>query len=270
MLADEIKEMEKQGLGEDEIKRILFERGISPREIRQGLEQAGIKPAGGDEQMEGMQPSIMAQQIEQTAIPESMEGEGTFPIPQEPVQNYEYQAPGQNVQAEQYAGYPQYEYQAPGLGTEAVSEIAEQIVLEKIEDIKKKISGVSEFKAIAEGKIKNFSDRLDKIEANINNLQFAVLKRVGDYIQGVEDVKRELQMNQEVFSRILEPLTENIKKLEEISGGKGGKIQGRPESAKLKEEQAEQHEIVGTKEEKKEEMKTGKKKKQSFEAYLRR
>ena len=57
-------------------------------------------------------------------------------------------------------------------------------------------------------KIDNISDRLKRIESNIDTLQAEILERVGSYGRGIEGVKKEMSMMQESFGKIVNNLAD--------------------------------------------------------------
>jgi len=203
-LLDTVKQMQSQGLADVEITQKLQEQGLDPREIDDALNQSKIKAAvsGGYEQ-EGqasvmqnatMQPSITDQQQEQA--------------PQQSQQEYypeTYQQPA----------YQQEYYQPQSMGTETVTEIADQIVSEKISDIKKSLSLIADFKTTTDAKVSNIDTRLKKIEASIDKLQSGILGRVGEFGQAVQDIKQEMGMMQDSFSKVVSQAVSNTRRPQE-------------------------------------------------------
>ena len=101
--------------------------------------------------------------------------------------------------------YEQYQQYQPA-GTEAVTDIAEQIIDERISKLKKEVEGLSQFKTEADAKIKNIDERLEKIEEVIEKLQASILSKIGTYGQNIESINKEMQMMQDSFSKALGPL----------------------------------------------------------------
>lgn len=136
------------------------------------------------------------------------------PKPQE--EGYEEQGQQQyeqgQYQPEQYQEYsPQQEYGYSAAGasdTDTLIEIAEQVFFEKIKPMQKQIEDLNEFKILAQTKIDNISDRLKRIELNIDKLQAEILEKVGSYGRGLEGVKKEIGMVQESFGKIVNTLAD--------------------------------------------------------------
>jgi hypothetical protein len=226
-LVNKIKEMQDQGLADEQIAQQLGEQGFSPLEVSQALEQAKIKAAVSEPQPQT--PTALAGTPAQTLQPPETEGMEmqqsvmesqplgeapvTIPEPQAPLSeapvteaspetpNYIYPTP----QAP-YSGYQPYEYQPAS--AETMSEIAEQISEEKSAIMKKNLSSLENFKVVAERKIKDIDERLKKIEQVIERLQASIIGKIGSYWQNIQDIKKEMQMMQESFSKALNPLIE--------------------------------------------------------------
>jgi len=252
-LIERISQMQKQGLTNEEIIKRLQEEGASPKDINEAIDQSQVKSAVSEQppQSAGMQPSVMTAPIEAApaapnAPPPAPEQPMTMPAPQpmqpatqpiEPRQPIEPQmpaeqmmmpAPGQMPPSEQQPmfqeqeaayGYPAQEYPAyeTASDTEMITEIAEQIVNEKSQKTEKQILEMIRFKTETQGKINNIDDRLKRIEMLIDRLQTSILGKIGEYGRNISDLKSEMETTQESFSKILNPLTENIEELRKIT-----------------------------------------------------
>ena len=207
---EQILNMKKQGIPDEEIINELAQRGISPREINDALKQAQIKNAVSNVGDVELQPSIMP--------------EGTYkPMP---ANNQRYQPEQEYApapQEETYAPQEQQQYYAPesraeyapaGIDTDTVMEIADQIFSEKIKKIQKQLDATSEAAIVLQTKTENISERLKKIESIIDKLQIAILEKVGSYGQNLESIKKEMSMMQDSFSKMVSPSREFKKKEE--------------------------------------------------------
>jgi len=198
---EEVSKMRNQGMCDGEIVRTLQDKGTSPRAINDALNQESIKSAVSKEEESQEDYSSPPQYNNETyAKPQEIPEEGEY-YPQEEMQNYQ--------------GYPQeesYDYSpSQGIDTSTIIEIAEQVFLEKIQKIQKKIDEISEFKTLADSRIESFSERLKKIESMIDNLQLRILEKVGSYGQGIEGIKKEISMMQDSFGKMANALSDNKK-----------------------------------------------------------
>jgi len=199
---DQIMQMKRQGVPDEEIVNSLAQQGISPREITDALKQAQIKDAVsyGDEEM---QPSII-QGGEAPAPAQAQE----YYAPQEyqPQQEAAYQ-PQQETQQQYYAPEAGYA-QAGGIDTDTIIEIADQVFSDKIKKIQKQTDAVSEAAIVLQTKTESISERLKKIESIIDKLQISILEKVGSYGQNLESIKKEMGMMQDSFSKMVSPSRE--------------------------------------------------------------
>ena len=100
-------------------------------------------------------------------------------------------------------GYGDYGGYSQGISPELVNEIAEQVVAEKVSDMINTITNLVEFKTKIEAKIENINTRLERAETGLDQLQSAVIKKVGSYVQNVQDIKTEMRLMQNSFSKAL-------------------------------------------------------------------
>ena len=252
---EQVMELKRTGIPENEIMGKLREQGVSPNAITEALNQAKIKSAvssGGGIKNE-MEPSMMGPEGAEPP-PKELPTEGGFsdadltpappryptsppqkgitPVSREVSNEEEYvpQPQGefypnqdqQQYQQEQYQpeqyipqGYsPQQEYGYPTSGisdTDTIIEITEQVFSEKIKTIQKQVEDLTEFKVLAQTKIDNISDRLKRIELNIDRLQAEILEKVGSYGRGLEGIKKEMGMMQQSFGKIVKTVVDKTK-----------------------------------------------------------
>jgi hypothetical protein len=209
-LVDQIQSMKQQGLGENEIIRKLQDSGFSPLEINQAIEHSKIKSAVSnlnsdlpeqprEENLSSeMQPSVMESPTE-----EEISGQKT--------QEYEQYSPQQPQQEYYYPQEQQYQQYQP-TATENVAEITEQIFEEKIDEMRKKVIEINSFRILTDRKIKNIDERLKKIESFIQQLEIKILGKIGNYGENLQDIKKEMNIMQDSFGKVINPLINNIKK----------------------------------------------------------
>lgn len=213
---EEVKQMKDQGMTDDQIVQLMRDKGAPYRDIADALAQTQIKaaveqkdepqiPYQQDQPQEPMlQPSLLQS-------PQAPDGGSQAPIqaqyqPQEAPSQQQYYPQSQDQQygtqqqdyaqpGDQYYGYPQ--------SSDMISEIAEQVVADKMSELRKHIEKVIDFRTTAESKIQFIDERLKRIEKVIDTLQSSVLRKVGDYVTNVEDIKRELVETQKTFSKIV-------------------------------------------------------------------
>ena len=242
---ERVKQMKQTGMSESEIIKSLQEQGIPPREINDSIAQSRIKdvisgtpisgmsspntvqesPSPGTEEadsysMEGMEPSLINQQLqasnqEPDQYPQqSLQYPGYGEYSQEGSDGY----PQQPQQEGQYENYQSYYGTGYGTSTETISEIASQMIDEKLSKTNKILNNLTEFKIILDGKVEKIDQRLQRIESIIDQLQTSLIRKASSQTQDTEDIKTEIRGMQTSFSKILNPLTDNIREMERIKG----------------------------------------------------
>jgi hypothetical protein len=211
-LFEDILKMYRTGLSDTDIVQKLTQQGYSPLQISEALNQAKIKQQTSSE----LTPSIMEEAIPSpTGVPSP-----NMPIPhQMPMQMpSRMQQPAQQAQEQYYPyQYPSYEAQQPKIETEAIEEIAEEIVNEKWQEVKGKVGDVIEWKLYAEKRIVAVEERLKRIESSFDRLQVALLGKVQEYGQNIRDLSAEMGSMQNAFGKVLSPLVDNVKELGKIT-----------------------------------------------------
>jgi len=197
---EQIQQLRQQGLSDNQIINSLQEQGISPREINEALSQSEVKsaitPQAPEQQMPEQQP-LENQPQEATNAQYASEQYAQQPYPQE--QYAQTADQGQNAQE------PYYQQ---AIDTETIREIAKQIIETELEKTKSQITEITKLKTELKFQIENIDTRLTKIENSMESLQSAILKKVGDFGEAVQDISKDLQSTQESFSKLVNPLVD--------------------------------------------------------------
>ena len=228
---ERVMQMKEEGISNPNIIQTLRQEGISPKEIDEALSQSEIKYAvNGSEEGKMPEGEQMEQDMQQennenysgegysrSSFQESSEGDTGVIDPgveQQPgmAQEYypEYNAP--------QSGYQEYQAQQP-VDIETINEMVEQAIEEKTDTLKKQVSSFTKFKEDTGIELEKLSARLKKIEDTIDELQISILRRVGEYGKNVESIAKEMHATQDTFSKIIDPLTDNIRELRELTEG---------------------------------------------------
>lgn len=233
-IIEEIGKMRQAGRSEQDISAVLKQRGFSDEEVSNLVSQTQIKEAIDSSAVPvptpqaetqdynqnteyqtpyfGLRPTTeelgspqMQQQYPQESIPvpSPMGMQEEYPpqeYSQQPPQEYpqEYQQPSQ----EGY-DYGQQQY-APSsaISSDTITEIAEQVVMEKLSKITKNLEKTLDLKTTLDAKLFNLNERLQRIEKIIDRLQLSILQKVGEYVVNVSDLKKELVETQKSFTAI--------------------------------------------------------------------
>jgi hypothetical protein len=208
-LLEEIQRMRSTGMQDDQIVLKLQEQGNTYRAISEAMSQSKIKQAIEEPESVPLppMPSDVAPQQEDYSSGSMQEMQPSL-MPIEEQQTQQQQPnyfPAQGYESSQaQPNYQQsYDYQSQGLSNDTIMEISEQIVSEKLTDVRKKLEKMSSFKTELETKTESIEERLKRIERIIDSLQTSVLRKVGDYVTNVEDIKHELIETQKTFAKVL-------------------------------------------------------------------
>ena len=125
-----------------------------------------------------------------------------------------YDTPTEYYPQESYdQGYSASGEYSPNYGTnventDTMIEISEQVFSEKMKTLQKQIQDLNEFKSLTQSKVDNMSDRLKRLESVIDRLQTSIIEKIGNYGSGLETVKKEIEMMQDSFGKIVGDLAD--------------------------------------------------------------
>ena len=128
---------------------------------------------------------------------------------QEPPGEIYNPGPPQQYPAQEFypqEGYEEYAENEGVLNTNTILEISEQVFSEKIKKFQKQLNDTREFDALAQVKLENISSRLKRIEGSFDQLQIKILQRIGSYGKSLEVNRKEMDMMQNSFRKMVNPL----------------------------------------------------------------
>lgn len=189
---NEALDLLKRGMSNEEISRQLERKGYSLQQISDAINQAQIKQG-----VEGELPDLQQAPTE---------NEMDIPFPEQT------EDAGQGVVQQQYAMPPQ-----PTMGYEEIQALVEQIVEEKWREMMRDVGDVGVFKARVSDDLEAVKQELLRTQKRLEDLQVAVLGKVRDYSQSMQAVGSDIKALEQVLSKILQPLTSNVKELSRIT-----------------------------------------------------
>lgn len=231
---DKVIQMQQQGISDEEIYTQLQNEGVAPVEIENSFNQAKIKNAVSppenipQEQMvsQGMRASITQSEPPMHTEPRtpnsqpptiSLADKPQTPDSQFPTSDYQ---PQDNYYQETPQAYSQQDYYAPQTGqidTETISEIAEQVVTEKLNEYKNKIGDIASFRNTIQDKVDDIDDRLKRIENTIDKLQQAIVGKIGEFGETSAMIHKDLDNLHGTVAKLMNPLIDNYNELKKIS-----------------------------------------------------
>jgi len=176
---------------------------------------SGSAPSGNSQstnsgQYAGMEPSMLAQ--EQQGRQEAQQAP---PVDQGYQQTMQQDLGGSGGAYE--SGYPEYQPYQEAMSSDMITEISEQVVSEKLAVLHDQLEKAIDFRNTAETRIVNLDERMRRIEQILDRLQLSLLQKVGQYVNDVSDIKKEMRETQKSFKA----LVPGVKK---VSGKKGNEI----------------------------------------------
>ncbi len=160
----------------------------------------GVGPdvgGGGPIVGEAQQPFV--EDVQMYAPPADANTQGVVP---DPYQGVDYAA-NAYAQYEQQPEPGQYQQYQEAMSSDLISEIAEQVVSEKLSVLQDRFERVLDFKNVVETRVASIDERLRRIEQIIDRLQLSLLQRVGDYMMHVDDLRQEVVETQKSFRALL-------------------------------------------------------------------
>jgi DNA-binding transcriptional MerR regulator len=232
-LTKKIIELQNTGSTDEQIIQQLQNEGNSPKEIYDSLNQVQVKnaispppmnvqdqtPQNALEEMQEYPPANFNQnqtpEIENTQEQPTQKIQAPPTPEQPPMQEYAQQQEDYYNQTPQaYSQDQNYPYQQEYTSTETISEIAEQVVLEKFEDFEEKMSDLTNFKDLIESRVDDLNERLKKIEHSISTLNSAVIGKVGEVSQNNALIHKDIDNLHGTVSKLMNPLIDNLNALE--------------------------------------------------------
>lgn len=193
-----ILDLQKNGMQGKDIENTMRQEKFNSGDISSGMDQAAVK-----------------NEISPTREPLSLDN---VPAPQEtPAETAQPAAIAQSNTPE-IPSTPSFAPEPTGRANyEAIEEIAESVISEKWEEMISNIGDLKLWKERVETDLSGVKQEILRIESRFENLQKAVLGKVGEYSEGINDLTVEMKAMEKVFEKILEPLTRNVKELDEIT-----------------------------------------------------
>lgn len=111
---------------------------------------------------------------------------------------------------------PTQEY-APAADAEQFEEIAESIIEEKWQEVRKTIGAMKEAQDDSNKRFLTMQQEITDLKDEMNNLHKAIVTKVSDYDKNLINVGVEIKAMEKVFQKILPTLTDNVNELSKIT-----------------------------------------------------
>jgi len=235
---EEVIELKKKGYDNAKVVSELAKKGFNNQQISEALNQADIKggvegkiPAAAEENFSEaeMKPSAlsdeeMAENIPVPSPPKNAPGPAAAP---DATPNEESPAaiglPATNIpdipEAQDTFSQP---LMPPGQPTatmdmESIQELVESVIDERWQEVVVSVGDITIWKSRVEDDISAIKQEVLRLEDRFTKLQSSIIGKVDEYQRGIAKVGNEMEALEKVFSKIMEPLTTNIKELQRIT-----------------------------------------------------
>lgn len=207
-LIEDITSMQEEGRDDNEIRSVLRQKGISEPEINGAMSQVLIKGAVNQnyeypEQNTPYQESQYPMAPTAQNVPQSYEGMEPSLLTQPYSQNEMPQTTDAYSNSGEAYNYAQYQPYQESFSPDVISEIAEQVVADKLSILNEKIEQIIDFKTLSDTKLKNLEERIERIERVFDKLQLSLLQKVAEYVDDVKTLKTEVQETQKSFRSLI-------------------------------------------------------------------
>ena len=157
--------------------------------------------------------------VSQIPNPQSMAPQIPTPEIYPPQEQPQENQPQDNYYQETPQAYSQQDYYAPqaGMDTDTISEIAEQVTTEKLNEYKKKVGDIGSFKNTIQDKVDDIDDRLKRIENTIDKQQQAIIGKIGEFGESNAMIHKDLDNLHGTVAKLMNPLIDNYNELKKIS-----------------------------------------------------
>jgi hypothetical protein len=186
--------MEKQKEGFENNREILDVKNA----VHQRSTPEGIPPGLED----APSPTEAPAQKEEREVPvrDISHMKPTFKSQSQPIQHTNFQEP-----SPERASY------------DMIEEIAESIVGEKWDELIRGFGDLKLWKEKMDTDLAGTKQEILRVQNRFENLQKAVLGKVSEYGEGIQDLGAEIKALEKVLGNIIAPLTKNIKDLERVT-----------------------------------------------------
>ncbi len=213
---EDVLDLRGQNKNNSDIIRELAQRGFTNQQIYEAINQADIKGGIGgrvpQDSPEGMRPSALTSGIDEGEIP--------IPVPspegaeEEPAPSLRMRAPEIQPSAQVYM---RGSVQQPQMDIESMQEIVESIIDERWQEVVASVGDITIWRSRIDDDLSAIKQEILRVEDRFTKLQASILGKVDEYQKGITQVSSEMVALEQVFGKIMEPLTSNIKELQRLT-----------------------------------------------------
>ncbi len=196
-----VGELQNNGFSSSQIYNSLNKAGYNSVQIGDAINQKRLVAQESESGLEdvpepGLKPSLMdePEKPRQAEATESSFGGGSF-------SNVNFQGDFQNSRA----------------GMDDVEALIEQIIEEKWKTTIERMGNLDVWKEKVKTDVSSIKQELIRLEHRFENIEKAVLGKISQYDRNIVNIGNEIKVLEQVFQKIITPLTTNIKELGRIT-----------------------------------------------------
>ena len=200
--AEKVRELKDEGLSDEDIIKAL-QPSYSNQDIHDTMNQAG----------QDIPEDNILEELDKTTpdFPEAHDAnEGLLEEAPAPEDNND------ELLESSQQNYPNYSVQS-SMSSDQIQEVVEAIIDEKWDDLTSKVGDLNLWKESMNNDIEAVKQELLRTQERLHNLQNVIIGKVTDYSKNINDISIEMKALEQVFQRILQPLTSNIKELNKVT-----------------------------------------------------
>ena len=207
---EKVLDMQKQGLGNQEIISNLQNMGYKHEQIASAMDQVAVKNEisnmGPPEQSPINNDVPLA--LMNAPAPSGTQDE---PMAQE---NY-YQQPNYTAPEDNSSTFAPEPLERASY--DAIEEIAESIIKEKWSEMVSNVGDITQWKEKTDMELESVKQELIRTQQKFEDLQNALIGKVSEYSEGIIHLGTEMKALERVLEKILAPLTKSVKDLQKVS-----------------------------------------------------
>lgn len=216
---DRFIQMQQEGKSEQQIINSLREEGFPLTEINDAVNQVKIKTAISQEPDQNSQNQTYPSYSEQSYSQASQETYDSYPTPDQSQQYQSYESSSQGYGQQDYGSYDGGGYYQQ-TSTDTVTDIAEQVVNKKMQELSKILEKVVQTTNSSERELNDIKERIKRIENSLDAIQKAIIGKIGEFGESTRMVQKDLENIHGTMSKMMNPLIDNYNELKKINSKK--------------------------------------------------
>jgi len=216
---DRFIQMQQEGKSEQQIINSLREEGFPLTEIDDAVNQVKIKTAVSQEPDQNSQNQTYSSYPDQGYSQASQETYDSYPTPDQSTQYQSYESSSQGYGQQDYGNYDGGGYYQQ-TSTDTVTDIAEQVVNKKMQELSKILEKVVQTTNSSERELNDIKERIKRIENSLDAIQKAIIGKIGEFGESTRMVQKDLENIHGTMSKMMNPLIDNYNELKKINSKK--------------------------------------------------